>query len=298
MAKGVSEIMSGQRSTPEMEIANAEQAAAWNGHEGDHWTEHADRYDRAGRRHWQRFLGAGLISTGDAVVDVGCGTGRSTRDAARLTPQGSALGVDLSASMLERARRLSRADGLANVTFVQGDAQVHPFGEKVFDTAMSCFGAMFFGDPVAAFANIGRGVRPGGRLALLAWRELARNEWLLALREALAVGRELPVPPPDAPTPFALADPDRVRGILGAAGYREIDFEPIDEPLEFGSDADDAYGFMRTLGIVEGLTHDLDDADRAHAMAELQGTITVHDGPDGVLFGASTWLITARWAPA
>jgi SAM-dependent methyltransferase len=280
----------------EMEIANAEQAEAWNGHEGDHWTEHADRYDRASRRHWQRFLDAGLISSSDAVLDVGCGTGKSTRDAARLARQGSVLGVDLSATMLERARQRSQAEGLANVTYLQGDAQVHPFDAKAFDTAMSCFGAMFFGDPVAAFTNIGRGVRPGGRLALLAWRELARNEWLLALRQALAVGRQLPVPPPDAPTPFALADPDRVRAILGAAGFKEIGLEPVDEPIEFGSDADDAYAFMRTLGIVEGLTHDLDDAGRAQAMVELQQTVAAHDSADGVLFGTSAWLITARRA--
>ena len=68
----------------EMEIANAEQAAAWNGHEGEHWTEYADRYERASRRVWQRFLDAGLISSTDVVLDVGCGTGTSTRDAARI----------------------------------------------------------------------------------------------------------------------------------------------------------------------------------------------------------------------
>ena len=75
-----------------MEIANTEQAAAWDGHEGEHWTEHADRYDRASRRHWQRFLDAGLISASDDVLDIGCGTGKATRDAARLAAQGSVLG--------------------------------------------------------------------------------------------------------------------------------------------------------------------------------------------------------------
>ena len=278
----------------EMNIANPEQAAAWNGHEGEHWTEYADRYDRASRRHWQRFVDADLISARDVVLDVGCGTGKSTRDAARIATKGSVLGVDLSAVMLDRARAQSQADGLANVTYVQGDAQVHPFDENAYDLAMSSFGAMFFGDPVAAFTNIGRAVRPGGRLALLAWRELARNEWLTALREALAVGRQLPMPPPDAPTPFALADPERVRGILGAAGYEEVGFEPIDEPIEFGSDADDAFAFVRKLGIVEGLTQDLDDAGRAHALDELRKTVGAHDSADGVLFGASAWLITAR----
>lgn len=278
----------------EMEIANTEQAAAWDGHEGAVWAEHADRYERSSRRHWQRFVDAGLIASGDAVLDIGCGTGKSTRDAARIAVQGSALGVDLSARMLERAREQSAADGLANVSFVQADAQVHPFEAEAFDTAISCFGAMFFGDPVAAFTNIGRGLRPGGGLALLAWRELARNEWLTELRAALADGRQLPEPPPEAPTPFALADPDRVRRILGAAGYEEIGFEPIDEPIEFGSDAEDAFAFVRTIGIVEGLTHDLDDDGRARALAEVQKTLAAHATQDGVLFGTSAWLITAR----
>lgn len=291
--------MSGQsamrsRTDDGMETANVEQAAAWNGHEGEHWTEHADRYDRAGRRHWQRLLDADLVGTSDAVVDIGCGTGKSTRDVARAATQGSVLGVDLSAVMLDRARECTIADGLVNVTYVQGDAQVHRFDEAAFDLAVSCFGAMFFGDPVAAFTNIGRGVARGGRLALLAWRELSKNEWLTELRAALAVGRQLPLPPPDAPTPFALADPDRVRGILTASGYDRITFEPIDEPIEFGSDADDAFGFMQTLGIVQGLTHDLDDDGRANALAELRKTVAAHEQADGVLFGTSAWLITAR----
>ena len=277
----------------EMDVANTDQAAAWNGHEGEHWTEYADRYDRTGRRTWQRFLDAGLISSHDVVLDIGCGTGHATRDAARIASQGSVVGVDLSAVMLDHARKQSTADGLTNVTYVQGDAQVYPFDAQAFDIAISSFGVMFFGDPVAAFTNIGNAIRPGGRLALLAWRELARNEWLMALREALAVGRQLPMPPPDAPTPFALADPERVRGILDAAGFDGVGFEPIDEPIEFGSDADDALGFMRNIGIVEGLTHDLDAAAREQALDALRETVVAHESADGVLFGSSAWLITA-----
>ena len=277
-----------------MEIANVEQAEAWNGHEGEHWTVHAARYDRASRRHWERFLDAGLISASDTVLDVGCGTGKSTREVARLASQGSALGVDLSARMLERAREQSRAEGIANVAFVQADAQVHPFEAHTFEKAISLFGAMFFADPVAAFTNIGRALDTGGSLAMLAWRELAWNEWLTELRAALALGRQLPEPPPDGPTPFALADPDRVREILGAAGYEEVQFMPIDEPIEFGSDADDAYALIRTLGIVEGLMHDLDRARRARALAELRTTVAAHATADGVLFGTSAWLIVAR----
>jgi SAM-dependent methyltransferase len=279
-----------------MTIANTEQAAAWDGHEGDVWTEHVDRYDRAGHRHVRRLLGSGLVGPTNTVLDIGCGTGLVTREFARRAGDGSAVGVDLSARMLECARARSIDEGLTNIDFVQADAQVHPFDDAAFDVAVSSFGAMFFNDPVAAFANIGRAVRPGGTLALLVWRDLARNEWLTELRGALAVGRQLPEPPPDAPTPFSLADPERVRRILGAAGYDTVGLEPIDEPMDLGTDADDAMAFVRTMGIVEGLTHDLDPATRAEAMAAVERSVVAHTTPDGVLFGSAAWLITARRA--
>jgi SAM-dependent methyltransferase len=277
-----------------LDIANVEQAAAWDGHEGDQWTEHADRYDRASHLIWDRFLEADPIGPDDRVLDIGCGTGHPTRDAARRAVNGSVTGVDLSSQMLELARERSRAEGLTNVDFVRADAQVHPFVAESFDLAFSSFGAMFFGDPVAAYSNVARGVRPGGRLALLAWRELDRNDWLMQLRGALASGRELPVPPPDAPSPFSLADPERVRGILGAAGYRAIDFAPIDEQIDLGADTADAYAFVETMGIVEGLSQGLDDEQRAQAMSNIRQMLDAHATPDGVLFGSSAWLITAK----
>lgn len=275
-------------------IANVEQAAAWDGSEGDMWTKHAERYEATGRRIWNVFLERQPISEHDRVLDIGCGTGKSTRDAARLAASGLALGVDLSARMLERARQCSAAEGLTNVRFEQADAQVHPFDEESFDVAISSFGAMFFADPVAAFGNIARALKPGGRLAVLAWRELARNQWLTVLREALAVGRPLPEPPPAVPGPFGLAEPAHVRRVLGAAGLEGTDVEPIDEPIEFGTDADDAFSFVRTLGIVEGLTQDLDDTTKARALDAVHGALVAHDTDEGVLLGSSAWLITAR----
>ena len=274
-------------------IANVEQAAAWDGEEGDHWTEHAERYDAAGRRTWQRFLEAGLISANDSVLDIGCGTGHTTRDAARLASSGSVLGVDLSARMLDRARERSKAEGLTNVDYVQADAQVHPFATDAFDLGISGWGTMFFSDPVAAFTNIASAIRSRGRLAMVVWRELDRNEWLVAFRTALAAGRTLPLPPPDAPTPFSQADPERVRRILGEAGFSEVDFTEIGEPIDFGTNADDAFGFIRKTGIVIGLTQDLDDATKVCALEELRATIEAHDTGEGVLFGTSAWLITA-----
>ena len=277
-----------------MTIANVEMAKAWDGHEGDLWTTHADRYEAAGRRPWDSFLGRGLVAPGDDVVDVGCGTGKATADLARLVAPGRVLGVDLSAQMLERGRRRAEADGIANVEFVQADAQVHPFEEAAFDVAFSSFGAMFFNDQVAAFANIGRALRPGGRLAVMTWQELARNEWLMAFREALAVGRTMGSPPNGAPGPFGLAEPDHIRRVLADAGFVDVVVEAVEEPLEFGTDADDAFAFARTMGIVEGMTHDLDEADTGRALEAVYAVLKSHETPEGVLIGSAAWLITAH----
>lgn len=278
-------------------IANVEMAAAWDGHEGDMWTEQADYYERSGWRLWPYVEATGVLTPGARVLDVGCGTGRQTRDAARLVgPTGSVLAIDLSSRMVEEGQRRAAAEGLPNVDFVHGDAQVFPFAEGAFDVALSNFGAMFFNDPVAAFANVGRALRPGGRLVTLAWRELARNGWLVEMRAALAAGRQLPEPPPDAPGPLSLARPEYTRGVLEAAGFAAIDLQPVDEPLEFGKDTDDAYAFAQTAGIVEGLTKDLDDATRADAMDRLRAMLAVHETPEGVLLPTSAWLITARRA--
>ena len=275
-------------------IANLEMAAAWDGEEGERWTEYADRYEATGTRIWTVFVDHRPIHDGDHVVDIGCGTGQSTRAAARLTPSGEVLGVDLSARMLDRARRRSAEEGLTNVRFEQADVQVHPFDAEAFDVAISVFGAMFFGDPVAAFGNIARSLRPGGRLAMLTWREVSRNEWLTALRDALAVGRQLPEPPPSAPGPFGLADPAHVRHVLGSAGYEDVDLVAVDEPVELGTDADDAFSFVRTMGIVKGLTHDLDDAEKARAFDQVHDVLKRHETAEGVLLSSSAWLVTAR----
>jgi SAM-dependent methyltransferase len=204
------------------------------------------------------------------------------------------LGVDLSSRMLEHARAMATAEGLGNVTFEQGDAQVHPFSPAAGDLATSAFGAMFFGDPVAAFCNIRSGLRPGATLALLTWRELARNEWLYGVRNALAVGRELPEPAVGAPGPFGLADADAVRRILTGSGYADVTLDAVDEPMLFGRDPHDAYGYIASMGIARGLVSDLDPARKEQALGDLRGLLDEHATADGVLFGSSAWLVIAR----
>src|SRR6266404_4993233 len=158
-------------------IANLDMANAWDGEEGDQWTQFADEYDTNFRSILARFLQTDPIAPADRVLDIGCGSGQSTRDAARLASNGSALGVDLSESMLAEARRRASTEGLTNVEFLRADAQV-----QTFDLAISRFGSMFFSDRPAAFANIASALRPGGRTALLVWQATASNEWIMVVR--------------------------------------------------------------------------------------------------------------------
>ena len=110
--------------------------------------------------------------------------------------------------MLALARQAAATEGLANVEFRHADAQIHPFEDGGFDAVISRMGSMFFGNPVAAFSNLRRALRPAGRLTLLTWQGLADNEWLTEFRAAMAVGRTLPAPDPRAPGPSALATPN------------------------------------------------------------------------------------------
>jgi len=277
-----------------MEIANTEMAAAWDGEEGAAWATNADRYEAVGPNLLARFLAAVPIGLDDSVLDVGCGSGHDTRAIARVA--GRVLGLDLSSQMLEVARRKAAAEGLTNVTFEQADVQVHPFEPDSFDLAVSSFGAMFFSDPVAAFANVASALKPDGRLALLAWRALSENEWLVSFRGALAMGRELGTPPVDGPTPFSLSDRDRTTSVLTAAGYTDVALEAVDESLYFGANGADAFAFAQTMGIVKGLSHDLNAVDKEKALHKVEQMLIDHETPDGVLFSSAAWLITARKA--
>jgi SAM-dependent methyltransferase len=272
--------------------SNADAATVWNGPLGEIWADNAGLFDAGVARYLQPFLDAAAIEPSMHVLDVGCGNGLTTREAARRAAM--ATGVDLSARMLDVARGRATAEGLTNVSFVQADAQVADLGEARYDRVISRNGVMFFGDPVAAFANLARTLKPDGRMVLLVWQAMAENPWMTAFRRAFAVGRDLPLPPADSPGGFALGDPDRVRTLLTAAGFAEPELKGVREPTYYGPDLAAAHRCVSmTLG---GLISELDDAGRAEAAAALRATLKEHMGPDGVTYPSAMWIITARRA--
>jgi SAM-dependent methyltransferase len=286
------EVASMAATTMRVDPANAGQARAWDGDEGAYWAEHAQRFDRAVAAYHGTFMAACGIAAGDRALDIGCGTGQTTRDAAQAAGPGPALGVDLSARMIEQAGRLAAGQDIGNASFEQADAQIHPFAAGSFDVAISRTGTMFFGDPAAAFRNIGRALRPGGRLVMLVWQGPGPNEWIRELSGVLAGGRELPAPPPGAPGPFALADPGRTRTLLASAGFSGITFDSLHEPMWFGSDPDDAHRFV--LGLMGWMLDGLHDTGRKGALDALSATVTAHASSDGITFASGAWLIRAE----
>jgi SAM-dependent methyltransferase len=286
--------MATTRSAVPVHPSNAEQLRAWDGDEGAYWAEHADYFDRSVAAYDAPLFAAAAIAEPDRVLDIGCGTGQTTRDAARAAARGSALGVDLSTRMLDYARRRTAHEGVTNASFQQLDAQIHPFPAESFDVAISRTGATFFGDLAAAFANIGRAMTPGGRLVLVTWQPLADNEWIREIAGALAAGRDMPAPPPDAPGPFALSAPDRVRTVLTSAGFRDIELEGTSAGMWLGADAEDAHRFV--LGLMGWMLEGLDDEGRARAVEGLRATVAAHDTREGVVFDSAAWIIHAARA--
>lgn len=273
--------------------SNAAAAQGWDGPAGDFWTAHADLFDAGVARYLQPFLDAAAIGPTAQVLDVGCGIGQTTREAARLASAGSVTGVDLSARMLDLARRRAEQEGLTNIRFEQADAQVADLGVDRYDRVVSRTGVMFFGDPVAAFANLARALRPDGRMVLLVWQPFAENEWIQAFLGAVAGGDVSP-PPPDGPGPFSLGDPERVRAVLTAAGFAEPELVGVREPMFYGRDVATAEDMV--LGTVGGRLAELDDAARADAVTALRASLQAHLGADGVTYRSAMWIITAERA--
>ncbi|HET6857587.1 MAG TPA: class I SAM-dependent methyltransferase [Streptomyces sp.] len=247
-------------------------------------------YDAELRLHNERFRAAARVGTHDRVLDVGCGTGQSTREAARAAVAGSAVGVDLSAPMLEQARRLSDDQKLTNITYQQADAQVHRFAPTQFDLCISRFGTMFFADPVAAFTNIGRALRPAARLVLLVWQERDRNEWATAIRQAFPAASAAP----RGPDAFSLADPTATEGILTAAGFTEVGFTEVHEPVYYGPDSAAAFDAVLRLWAFKDRLATLDAAAAEQARARLRTTLDAHTTERGVHFDSRAWIVTAR----
>lgn len=251
-------------------------------------------YDAELQRHNEVLRRACSIQFRDHVLDIGCGTGQTTRQAARTARAGSALGVDVSAPAIQRARELARAEGLRNVTFERADAQVYRFRQERFDLAISRYGTMFFDDPSTAFANIRRALRPAGRLVMMVWQAHQRNEWDVAIHQSLGAIEGPMALPSGGADPFSLADPSAVTEILEAARFADVAFTDIREPVYCGPDVAAALDWVRGFTCSSEVLKRLGPAAAARAVGRLREALAAHTSDDGVWFSSRAWIVTAR----
>jgi SAM-dependent methyltransferase len=274
---------------------NREQDEYWNGEEATHWVCHLDRYDAMLEPFDGYLFGRADIHGSDAVVDIGCGCGATTLAAAGLALDGLALGIDLSAPMLEVATQRARRRVVGNARFERGDAESYRFHPGAFDHALSRFGVMFFADPVAGFSNVARALRPKGSLTFVCWQEMARNDWIAI--PGAAVAAHVPLPPlasSDAPGPFSLSDPDRINAVLGKAGFARVDIAPVEEALVLGATVEDTVAFLAQTGMGRAILANVDDTTRARALAAVADALAAYMVGDGVALGSRAWLVSAK----
>jgi SAM-dependent methyltransferase len=274
--------------------ANAAQVETWNGDNGRHFVAEGARLERMLEPHTDRLLAAAAIRPSERVLDIGCGCGDTTVRAARAADGGHALGVDVSAVMLDEARLLAERELLGNVGFEQADVQTHPFAAGGFDVALSRFGVMFFDDPQAAFTNVATALRPGGRLVFVCWQEPRKVDYFtLPAKAAAAHVGPARRPGPGEPGPFSLADPERIRTLLSEAGFAAVDVADLTVRSWFGQDVEDVVGYYRGMPMARSLVADADEQTTEAVYQTLRDALRPRESEAGVQLAAAAWLVTA-----
>ena len=272
---------------------NAEQIAEWNGALGQRWAAMRQEIDRVVTPFGAAALKAAAPQPGERVIDVGCGCGETSIEIARLVgPAGSVLGIDVSQPMLAVARSHGQS---ANLIFQEADASGSPLPAGV-DLLFSRFGVMFFSEPSAAFSHLRKSLRAGGRCVFVCWRTPRDNAWamtpLAAARQALDITP--PQSDPNAPGPFAFADEERLRTILSAAGFGNIELQRFDAAIFLGPTPRSAAEGAVQLGPVARLLREAGAEHLPIVVDAIERTLAPLAAPNGqVSLNGSTWIVAA-----
>ena len=263
---------------------------------GEFWVREADRWDGTSGQFGLAMLEAANLAQGQRVLDVGCGAGSTTVDAAQRVVPGLAVGIDISGPALALARQRARAAGVSNVEFIEADAGTHEFDTGTFDAVISRFGSMFFTGPVSAFGNLRRSLRPGGTLSIVAWQGPLESDWTtVAVRAAIAVfGRPPDLGAPHDPGPFAFADSDHLRGVVEASGFVDIALQSLTRPMVVGKDVDDAVRLVTETPQAKALFAGQPPEKIDAAIHALQRGFDPFATATGVVTKGKAWLLTAR----
>lgn len=271
--------------------ANEDQIKFWNEKAGQNWTVLQERMDANLADIGDAVLAFAGAKPGEVVLDVGCGTGATSLALARAGAK--VTGLDISKPMLDLARSRAIQAGL-DISFIEADASAYAF-QPEFDLIFSRFGVMFFDDPIGAFANLHKALKPGGRLAFVCWRTAPENLWastpLAAARPFLP---EQPAPDPNAPGPFAFADPQRILSILTDVGFHHVGTSKYDGVMRMGGDSAAIAAQTLQIGPLSRGVGEADEATRAKIVEAVRGAMEKFRTPDSEIAPPTAcWLVSA-----
>jgi len=274
---------------------NAEEADYWSGPSGLTWIECEESLDASFASVTDLILSEAALNPSERVLDIGCGTGSVTLSAAKTVGTGGhVLATDISAPLL--ARTDIRAGGLPQVESLCSDAQTTPWPSPSFDVALSRFGVMFFADPAAAFANIARAIRPGGRFVFAAWGPYPKNPWwVIPQRIAAARMGRPPGISPHSPGPMGLSDMDWSLEQFRRGGIEGIHGEYADLMLVAPGSARDLALFSARVGPAARVIRlfEATEADKEAIVDDLTAAYQPFERSTGVHIPAVINLFTA-----
>lgn len=272
-------------------ILHAQQLAYWNGPAVTRWITKQENMDAALAPVADAAIALAAVRPGERVLDIGCGSGATSIALARLVgPTGHVTGLDVSDPMIELARK--RSVGMGNLDWVLADAAAHDFPPRSADLLFSRFVVMFFGEPVAAFANLRRALRPGGRLVFACWRPLDENPWmLLPLQVVQPLVPPVPRPEPNEPGPFAFGDAERVTHILTAAGFASPRYVRFEFAMVLGTSLDDAAEQTTSMGAASRALQGQPEAIMEVARTAVRAALVPHLESGRVALPGAVWLV-------
>jgi SAM-dependent methyltransferase len=278
-------------------VANLAMQQYWNEVAGPRWVARQGAQEARNAEVATLLLAAARAAPGERVLDIGCGTGATALPFAEAVgPQGHVTGIDISEPMLAVARQRVAERGFGNIALLLADAQVHPFPPASFDLLTSRFGVMFFADPTAAFRNLRRALRPGGRLCMAVWASIADNaHWKIPYDIAVRLLGPPAAKPSHDPGPLAFSDREYVRGFLAAAGFADIAIEPTGFHVigkSAASEAEHAALFGPAQRLLE--EKQADDAVRRAVVAETESGFARYAGPDGIRLPGTVLIVCGR----
>jgi SAM-dependent methyltransferase len=283
----------------EADRLHTDQVEYWNGPGGARWIERVAYTDRLFTELTRQLLARAAPAPDETVIDVGCGCGATSAELVkRVGAAGHVIALDVSGPILAEARAVLAP--FANAETVLADAATHPFAAGAADLVFSRFGVMFFGDPVAAFANLRQALKPAGRLVFACWREPSLNPWMMTpLQAAYQHVPRMPRPGPEEPGPFSFGNPERVQRILAGAGFATPTLEPIDLTFDIGvgEGLDTAVRRALTMGPTALALEGHPPEVRAKVAAEVKLALTPHVDGAAVKLPAAIWIVRAGRGP-